>query len=77
VDLLDSGFVVLQTVFLMALTWFIRLLIKLSGDLKGIERRVQKLEQLQAVDESRWEGLNKRLDKFEDKLDSIILEMRI
>ena len=50
---LNSGFMVLQTVFIIALGWFIKLLIKFSNDMKAIEKRIAKLEQFQAVDESR------------------------
>ena len=70
---LNSGFMVLQTVFTIALGWFIKLLIKFSNDMKALEKRfsndmkeiegrVSKLEQFQAVDKSRWEGLDTRLE---------------
>jgi TolA-binding protein len=69
---LSSGFVVLQTVFLLALGWFIRLLIIFSRDMKTIEARVTELEKSQAVDKDRWTSLEKRLDRFEQKIDKLI-----
>jgi len=69
---LNSGFMVLQTVFIMALGWFIKLLIKFSNDMKALEKRIAKLEQFQAVDESRWSGLDTRLERMENKIDDLI-----
>ena len=80
---LNSGFMVLQTVFTIALGWFIRLLIKFSNDMKALEKRfsndmkeiegrVSKLEQFQAVDKSRWAGLDTRLERMENKIDDLI-----
>ncbi len=69
---LNSGFMVLQTVFIIALGWFIKLLIKFSNDMKAIEKRIAKLEQFQAVDESRWAGLDTRLERMENKIDDLI-----
>ena len=80
---LNSGFMVLQTVFTIALGWFIKLLIKFSNDMKALEKRfsndmkaiegrVSKLEQFQAVDKSRWEGLDTRLERMENKIDDLI-----
>ena len=80
---LNSGFMVLQTVFTIALGWFIRLLIKFSNDMKELEKRfsndmkeiegrVSKLEQFQAVDKSRWAGLDTRLERMENKIDDLI-----
>lgn len=69
---LNSGFMVLQTVFIIALGWFIKLLIKFSNDMKAIEKRIAKLEQFQAVDESRWSGLDTRLERMENKIDDLI-----
>ena len=69
---LNSGFMVLQTVFIIALGWFIKLLIKFSNDMKALEKRIAKLEQFQAVDESRWSGLDTRLERMENKIDDLI-----
>jgi len=80
---LNSGFMVLQTVFIIALGWFIKLLIKFSNDMKALEKRfsndmkaiegrVSKLEQFQAVDKSRWAGLDTRLERMENKIDDLI-----
>ena len=69
---LNSGFMVLQTVFTIALGWFIKLLIKFSNDMKALEKRIAKLEQFQAVDESRWSGLDTRLERMENKIDDLI-----
>ena len=69
---LNSGFMVLQTVFILALGWFIKLLIKFSNDMKALEKRIAKLEQFQAVDESRWSGLDTRLERMENKIDDLI-----
>lgn len=83
IEWLNSGFMVLQTVFTIALGWFIKLLIKFSNDMKALEKRfsndmkeiegrVSKLEQFQAVDKSRWEGLDTRLERMENKIDDLI-----
>ena len=80
---LNSGFMVLQTVFTIALGWFIKLLIKFSNDMKALEKRfsndmktikehISKLEQFQAVDKSRWAGLDTRLERMENKIDDLI-----
>lgn len=72
IEWLNSGFMVLQTVFIIALGWFIKLLIKFSNDMKALEKRIAKLEQFQAVDESRWSGLDTRLERMENKIDDLI-----
>lgn len=72
IEWLNSGFMVLQTVFILALGWFIKLLIKFSNDMKALEKRIAKLEQFQAVDESRWSGLDTRLERMENKIDDLI-----
>jgi len=72
IEWLNSGFMVLQTVFIIALGWFIKLLIKFSNDMKALEGRVSKLEQFQAVDQSRWAGLDTRLERMENKIDDLI-----
>jgi len=72
IEWLNSGFMVLQTVFTIALGWFIKLLIKFSNDMKALEKRIAKLEQFQAVDESRWSGLDTRLERMENKIDDLI-----
>ena len=72
IEWLNSGFMVLQTVFTIALGWFIKLLIKFSNDMKALEGRVSKLEQFQAVDQSRWAGLDTRLERMENKIDDLI-----
>jgi hypothetical protein len=70
-------------VFILALGWFIKLLIKFSNDMKALEKRfsndmkaiegrVSKLEQFQAVDKSRWAGLDTRLERMENKIDDLI-----
>ena len=80
---LNSGFMVLQTVFIIALGWFIKLMIKYTKDMKALEKRfsndmktivgrVSKLEQFQAVDKSRWAGLDTRLERMENKIDDLI-----
>lgn len=72
IEWLNSGFMVLQTVFIIALGWFIKLLIKFSNDMKALEKRIAKLEQFQAVDKSRWAGLDTRLERMENKIDDLI-----
>ena len=72
IEWLNSGFMVLQTVFILALGWFIKLLIKFSNDMKALEKRIAKLEQFQAVDQSRWSGLDTRLERMENKIDDLI-----
>jgi hypothetical protein len=45
---------------------------RFSNDMKAIEGRVSKLEQFQAVDKSRWAGLDTRLERMENKIDDLI-----
>lgn len=76
----------LQAIFLLALTWFIKLLISFSKTLKEyqkdvneklavMDQRIDALEKEQAVVDERWKNFNIRIDKFETstfkKLDEI------
>jgi len=61
----------LQTIFLFALGWFIKLLGKFSGDVKALESRVSELEKSQAVDCERWRKIEVWMEKIETKLDGV------
>lgn len=65
-------FAFLQSIFLFALGWFIRLLILFRNDMKAIENRVTKLEQDQKVYSDRWRRMEKWMDCIDKKIDRLI-----
>ena len=68
----NIAFIVLQTIFVFALGWFIRLLFLISRDHKVLEARVTELEKLQAVDTDRWRLWEKWMESIEKKINKLL-----
>ena len=69
-------FGVLQSIMLVALVWFIRLLILFRSDITTIRVRVTTLERQQAVTEERYKNLREKIatgfghiEKWLEKID--------
>jgi hypothetical protein len=61
-EIWQLGFGILQTVMLIALGWFIKLLTLFRNDLKVLEGRISRLERLQDVDEEKWKNIREIID---------------
>ncbi|MFQ6610190.1 MAG: hypothetical protein ACE5D7_05245 [Fidelibacterota bacterium] len=61
-EIWQLGFGILQTVMLIALGWFIKLLTLFRNDLKVMEGRINRLERLQDVDEEKWKNIREIID---------------
>ncbi len=61
-EIWQLGFGILQTVMLIALGWFIKLLTLFRYDLKVLEGRISRLERLQGVDEEKWKNIREIID---------------
>ncbi len=61
-DMWQLGFGILQTVMLIALGWFIKLLMLFRNDLRVLEGRISRLERLQDVDEEKWKNIREIID---------------
>lgn len=61
-EIWQLGFGILQTVMLIALGWFIKLLTLFRNDLKVMEGRISRLERLQDVDEEKWKNIREIID---------------
>lgn len=68
----NIAFVILQTIFVFALGWFIRLLIIFNEEHKKLEKRVTELEKQQAVDSDRWRRWENWMQKIDNKIDKIL-----
>jgi len=62
VEIWQLGFGILQTVMLIALGWFIKLLALFRGDLRVMEGRINRLERLQDVEEEKWKNIREIID---------------
>ncbi|MFQ6614124.1 MAG: hypothetical protein ACE5D1_04700 [Fidelibacterota bacterium] len=61
-EIWQLGFGILQTVMLVALGWFIKLLTLFRNDLRVLEGRISRLERLQGVDEEKWKNIREIID---------------
>ncbi len=61
-EIWQLGFGILQTVMLMALGWFIRLLVLFRNDIRTMEGRITRLERLQDVEEEKWKNIREIID---------------
>ena len=70
---------ILQTVMLVALGWFIKLLTLFRNDLRVLEGRITRLERLQDVDEEKWKNIREIIDLGFKHIEKIInrLEKKI
>ncbi len=61
-EIWQLGFGILQTVMLVALGWFIKLLTLFRNDLRVLEGRISRLERLQDVEEEKWKNIREIID---------------
>ncbi len=61
-EIWQLGFGILQTVMLVALGWFIKLLTLFRNDIRALEGRITRLERLQDVDEEKWKNIREIID---------------
>jgi len=61
-ELWQLGFGILQTIMLVALGWFIRLLVLFREDIRAMEGRITRLERLQDVEEEKWKNIREIID---------------
>lgn len=61
-EIWQLGFGILQTVMLIALGWFIRLLVLFRNDIRIMEGRISRLERLQDVEEEKWKNIREIID---------------
>ncbi len=61
-EIWQLGFGILQTVMLIALGWFIRLLVLFRNDIRTMEGRITRLERLQDVEEEKWKNIREIID---------------
>ena|GEM_PF-5375124 len=69
----------MQTIMLLALGWFIRLLTLFRGDLRIMEGRINRLERLQDVEEEKWKNIREIIDMGFKQIEKMItrLEKRL
>lgn len=78
-EIWQLGFGILQTIMLVALAWFIKLLTLFSNDLHDLEGRINRLERLQDVDEQKWINIREIIDLGFKQIEKMInrLEQKI
>ncbi|MBC8376973.1 MAG: hypothetical protein H8E26_13085 [FCB group bacterium] len=78
-EIWQLGFGILQTIMLVALAWFIKLLTLFRNDLHDLEGRINRLERLQDVDEQKWINIREIIDLGFKQIEKMInrLEQKI